>query len=172
MVLKHETLASNVVFLKLGWINVDTDKNSGKVWHRSKIWANCFFATCWPQAPTVKAWIVLQKGQTCEIFGAPGTFPKKTLGNFGLAFFLGKIPKGWQTKMTTLQGTNISILGKRKIIFKMFFSGDMLVSGSAGPNLTNFFKWVATNNRMMKVHPTKNTSHPKNPDPYENARPY
>ena len=29
----------------------------------------------------------------------------------------------------TLQGTNISHLGKRKIIFKIAFSGDMLVSG-------------------------------------------
>ena len=31
-------------------------------------------------------------------------------------------------KLTTLQGINISHLGKRKIIFKMAFLGDMLVS--------------------------------------------
>jgi len=31
------------------------------------------------------------------------------------------------TRKSTLQGINISHLGKRKIIFKMPFSGDMLV---------------------------------------------
>ena len=35
---------------------------------------------------------------------------------------------GWKEKLYTLQGINISHLGKRKIIFKMPFLGDMLVS--------------------------------------------
>ena len=36
-------------------------------------------------------------------------------------------PKHWMYGMFTLQGTNISHLGKRKILFKMPFLGDMLV---------------------------------------------
>ena len=34
---------------------------------------------------------------------------------------------GWHEVKDTLQGTNISHLGKRKIIFKMPLKGDMLV---------------------------------------------
>jgi len=40
--------------------------------------------------------------------------------------------------ISTLQGTNISHLGKRKIIFKMQFLGDMLVPRRVGGGFKPF----------------------------------
>ena len=44
-----------------------------------------------------------------------------------MVIYLGKSTKMILNKSNTLQGINISYLGKRKIIFKMPFLGDMLV---------------------------------------------
>ena len=49
-------------------------------------------------------------------------------GQILTAFFAGQLtPSALPSLRNTLQGINISHLGKRKIIFKMPFSGDMLV---------------------------------------------
>ena len=57
-----------------------------------------------------------------QLLEPPKILPKNVPGNVPNS---GKQPKN---KTLTVQGINISHLGKRKIIFKMPFLGDMLVS--------------------------------------------
>ena len=64
-------------------------------------------------------------------------------------------PTNWRYNLTyTLQGINISHLGKRKIIFKMPFLGDMLVpwrvTGVLGPTFLPFPK-TKNSKREMKI---------------------
>ena len=66
-------------------------------------------------------------------------------------------------KKVTLQGTNISHLGKRKIIFKMPFLGDMLVPTRV--SLVIFFSWlnaiIVNSSTESKVGQTLNGKKPK-----------